>query len=707
MINLKIVNKSSEKSVNIDIKNIVNNYTDSVVFSDIITNRNVNIAYYEVPAVNSIDNIKISKANTGVKFNHANWFDIEDNVFEVTSKTFFLPYKDCLITNVLSEPNQLGQTVPLFYKHKTNKKFLEANLSWKRSINRLGSDFEFKLLDGVLYSNSQNKFDEKTSHYNICFVTGVYEDGTIVNEIFNPEPVAKEITWQDIDEVTGEIKKGLLRFEKSVNEAQKYFEYTILYDRFDNLLDLNCQDEESLLNLRKFYIKGLSSNIIEIKKPEEYSLNNPWYITLTNGEFFVNDDHYKVAEYEKQMFNPFFGSKYAIDKKCFFITNSMIKLPYNNLLLDIQNDLFFNLYERDQDGSLVAVYTNNNSLKDAKYSDTQIVYTIISFQADEMNSIVYCSTPLNSFYLYSADFYFECKNYQYVDLDFNFTNNEDFINYYYAILIRPNKLNLDLLNKKDTESIKYLKIDYRNTVYDSNLIDWNDQSSIASYVGAKYDVILNNLKADKFLLLGEIKSSEYFRQKDIFNFDLRKYDYTNKFQYDLLLEANHKILQSKYGYGEEGQVVQRNNILHIEVPYDLLSNYNGEYELISNDQVRNISIEEMLRNRLPLSRDVILTTLSDSPDLNVTALSTQNNLIKCSWEGLGTYKFYSRFSNNYKDEKQLVATINTTGRPDNDSFEFVDYFTVNTTIQPGETLYYTVQYNDGPESTIVGVKKAL
>lgn len=707
MINLKIVNKSSEKNVNIDIKNIVNNYTDSVVFSDIVTNRNVNIAYYEVPAVNSIDNIKISKANTGVKFNHANWFDIEDNVFEVTSKTFFLPYKDCLITNVLSEPNQLGQRVPLFYKHKTDKKFLEANLSWKRSINRLGSDFEFKLLDGVLYSNSQNKFDEKTSHYNICFVTGVYEDGTIVNEIFNPEPVAKEIAWQDIDEVTGEVKKGLLRFEKSVNEAQKYFEYTILYDRFDNLLDLNCQDEESLLNLRKFYIKGLSSNIIEIQKPEEYSLNNPWYVTLTNGEFFVNDDHYKVAEYERQMFNPFFGSKYAIDKKCFLITNSMIKLPYNNLLLDIQNDLFFNLYERDQDGSLVAVYTNNNSLKDARYSDTQIFYTIASFQADEINSIVYCSTPLNSFYLYSADFYFECKNYQYVDLDFNFTNNEDFINYYYAILIRPNKLNLDLLNKKDTESIKYLKIDYRNTVYDSNLIDWNDQSSIASYVGVKYDIVLNNLKANKFLLLGEIKSSEYFRQKDIFNFDLRKYDYTNKFQYDLLLEANHKILQSKYGYGEEGQVVQRNNILHIEVPYDLLSNYNGEYELISNDQVRNISIEEMLRNRLPLSRDVILTTLSDSPDLNVTALSTQNNLIKCSWEGLGTYKFYSRFSNNYKDEKQLVATINTTGRPDNDSFEFVDYFTVNTTIQPGETLYYTVQYNDGPESTIVGVKKAL
>lgn len=707
MINLKIVNKSSEKSVNIDIKNIVNNYTDSVVFSDIVTNRNVNIAYYEVPAVNSIDNIKISKANTGVKFNHANWFDIEDNIFEVTTKKFFLPYKDCLITNVLSEPNQLGQRVPLFYKHKTNKKFKEANLSWKRSINRLGSDFEFKLLDGVLYSNSQNKFDEKTSHYNICFVTGVYEDDTVVNEIFNPEPVAKEITWQDIDESTGEVKKGLLRFEKSVNEAQKYFEYNILYDRFDNLLELNCLDEESLLNLRKFYIKGLTSNIIEINKPEEYSLNNPWHITITNGEFFVDQDHYKVAEYEKQMFNPFFGSKYAIDKRCFFITNSMIKLPYHNLLLDSQNDLFFTLYEKDQDESVLNVYTNNPSLKDKYYRDGITKYIYVDFKADELNSIVYSLVPLNSLYLYTADFYFESKNYQYVDLDFNFTNNEDFINYYYAILIRPNKLNLDLNNKENTESIKYLKIDYRNTVYDSNLIDWNDLSSVQSYVGAKYETVLNSLKTEKYLLLGEIKSSEYYRSKDIFNFDLRKYDYTNKFQYDLLLEANHKILQSKYGYGEEGQILQRNNVLHIEVPYEILSSYSGEYELISNDQVKNISVEEMLRNRLPLSRDIVLTTLTEAPDINAVALTTIQNKITFSWEGLGTYKIYSRLSNDYKDEKRTVTTIISESRPEFDKIEYIDPFTTTSSIEAGTTLYYTIEYNNGPESVIIGVKKAL
>jgi hypothetical protein len=64
-------------------------------------------------------------------------------------------------------------------------------------------------------------------------------------------------------------------------------------------------------------------------------------------------------------------------------------------------------------------------------------------------------------------------------------------------------------------------------------------------------------------------------------------------------------------------------------------------------------------------------------------------------------------SNNYKDEKGTVTTIISESRPEFDKIQYTDSFTINTSIEAGTTLYYTVEYNSGPESIIVGVKKAL
>lgn len=708
MINLKIVNKSSQKSVNIDIKNIVNNHTDFLVFSDIVSERNINIAYYETPSVNSLDNIVLSKKNTSVKYNHSNWFDIEDNVIEINSKTFYLPYRDCLITNVLSDPNQEGQRVPLFYQHKAKDLIKEVSLTWLNSMSRLNSNFEYKLLDGILYVNLDNKFDKATSHYSLCNLSGVYNDGSSFNEILNPIKVARELTWEDIDENTGDIKKGLLRYEMSVNEGQKYFEYNILYDRYDNALELNCIDQETFLNLSKFYIKGLTSNIIELNKPEEYSLDSPWYLKISNGEFFANNSHYKISEFDSQIFNPFYGSKYAVDKKCWFITGGYFKTTYDNIIVNEENDLYLNLYEKDLNQEILSVYTNNPSLNNKEYSNTGVKYQYVTFKADEKNGIVLCDKNLNASYLYTADFYFICKDYQYIDVDFNFVNNDDFINHYYAIFIKPNAISFDIQDKLGTESIKYLKINTDGIIMDSSFIlNRENLNSVKDFIGQSYSSILQGLLEDDYLLLGEVKSKEHYREKDIFNFDLRKHDFTNSLEFKNLLEANHKILQSKFGYGSNGQIIQKNNILHIEAPYQILKMYGGDYELNTQTNIRNVSVEELIRNRLPLSRDIVLTALEDSPDVNVVALTTESNKITFSWEGFGLYKIYRRLTSLYSEEKTLIHTDNNSSRPGNDLMVFVDNFTSSNVISPGETLYYTVTYNDGPESTIVGVKKAL
>jgi hypothetical protein len=100
------------------------------------------------------------------------------------------------------------------------------------------------------------------------------------------------------------------------------------------------------------------------------------------------------------------------------------------------------------------------------------------------------------------------------------------------------------------------------------------------------------------------------------------------------VQANPRILQSRLGYGELGQVVPEVNVVVLEPPLTLLEDYGG---LLTQDQA-----EVLLRKQMTSSGYAVIRWVYPKPLVRGVNNVEAQISIQLTWEGVYTYKIYKR-----------------------------------------------------------------
>lgn len=635
MITLEIVNTNIEKNVKLNMENIVNNHIDYIVFSDILDKRSVALEYIEVPEITTRKNLRINDLSWMKPGNNLNFYKTKDSLFYIDKYRFTINSKEVLITHKTTIDNE-GNVLPLFYKHKTKngKRILSAQLKvlskGKKNIEEQG--FFFNQEEGIIYTNYKNYFNFETYEYNLFYITGIDYDNNPFTELLNPEPVVKELSWEDIDPETNKIKKDYFCFQRQINTQGKYFVFDILTS--ESKLGLECSENDSV---KGFYVKAIESNILRLKESDSIGLENPWYLKISNCETFLQNNFYKLPEYETQAFYPERGYVQLLDKDCFYVENGIIKLPVENVKVDGASNYHFNLYVLDQDDQLLYYYSTNESLF-GTIKDNIECKPFEYINVDEESGFVSLSPSVLPNQKLKADFIYYSKDYIYTDIDFNPVNNSRARESIFIIYLKPYT---SIMQK----TIFFLELDFNG-----NIINSNDLENRDNWFAIEYEDWLANYVPDSYLILGEVKLIDRTKEKDVFNFSLRKNDFISELNFKDLITKNHKILQSKFGYGEKGMIVQKNNLMLINVPYYLLQQFGGSYFFLEttdsnfNKKFSLKNIERLIRSRIPQDIDLIFDIQYRKSILKVEKFGLNTLMISYSWEGPGVYKIIRKES---------------------------------------------------------------
>ena len=139
-------------------------------------------------------------------------------------------------------------------------------------------------------------------------------------------------------------------------------------------------------------------------------------------------------------------------------------------------------------------------------------------------------------------------------------------------------------------------------------------------------------------------------------------------------------------YGEDGQTVQRNNVVYLEAPIDLLIEHGGQY--------REEEVEELFNYRLPYDVQKVITFVYPEVKLNVELLENSNK-INFSWEGPYTYKLY-RAEKNKSAERELVEEKTV--------LESENHYFTDENVNENTVYFYWVGIENYPLSNPYGVR---
>jgi hypothetical protein len=230
----------------------------------------------------------------------------------------------------------------------------------------------------------------------------------------------------------------------------------------------------------------------------------------------------------------------------------------------------------DVGGDLVAVYTTDSLLDGSNYSLTQIKYdsTKIDSWSSE-NGMIHLKGSVDPSWTLKASYYYESVDYQYTDVDVNPILNPESRNHFYVFYSVPNS---------STRSIHHLKVDESGIVKEVSNPDEDifvaGVFNNATSVGAVYKDETNsstwygtNIDNGSYLLLAEVFV-------DIENVSLVKNRIDVRREPSFVNAAavfgkQPKLINSKFGYSEEGAPVATDGSVFVEVPLSVLEAYGG------------------------------------------------------------------------------------------------------------------------------------
>lgn len=570
-------------------------YSSNVDYKSIVTN------YFESAELNSSKNLILEDNSTNYHFNDRR--NLDERSFENLGNVskFDSKYKNILLTYFVGLGRDSESLVPLFYKQKKDptKKIKRVNVELITNANTVPVNYGNSIVDGEFYYNYENSFDPITKEYNVYMLNITYTDNTSEQSIINPIEAIEESSFES---------RNNLRYSK-LKKASGY-EYSVLFPENQTFAAFKCSTFSENANL-DLYVKNLSKNSIYLKLPENQPVENEWIVEVVNGEVYNIESNfiykYSVPEYKKQPFSKEAPLLEVFDKDCYQVTEKIIKIPFEEVKY-VPGNFDIKLYRYD---------LNNEKIDNNPLSINSV---------NEKQGFVELENSLNlqeDVYI-RASFYYKTETYYYKLKNFNPYYNKDIINNKYHFYIKPNE---------DSKSLQV----YNEKEHDLALTGGN----------------INN----SWLYLGAVFYEEKNDLEDSFSFYLNN----NKRYYDweTVLNKNPYLLQSKYFYGENGQSLQKNNIVIVDLP--------SKYE--THPDYTEAELYSLFKMKLKSTTNVIFNYQDDEPKLKIKSYLKSTPIITCSWEGPGVYKLLKKGSNG-KFSELMNQSVNNIEQGQEYFFDF-------------------------------------
>jgi hypothetical protein len=677
MFNLEIINEGYQTSTDLGLHQVVSKPIEKLQYSKYIDDRSIALDYFESAEINSEDHLELNDLSWRIIENNPNFYNATVAT-KTNSMVLSSAYRDLIITNTIGKANKDGIKQPLWHKHY-RKGIKEANVHYLNNGDSIDVDEGFLLKGGFAYTNYKSAYANKSSDYRVYFISGVLEDGASFNELLNLVPAISKITWEDIDLNTGEVIADGYELQV-VTPGQ--------YDYHMNMYNLNCDDNHTS---KEWFYKGSLNNLIVLKKPDAYDMSNPWFLRVSNGSFHANGKHYWVPEYNQQPFDGQSGAIRLFNKECRFVTESTIKTPVDKLLVNPQELIHLSVHIFDEEENILAAYTTNPELLNKKYSNTEILYEDQISSWDEYYGFVELGKSIAATNIIKADFYYKADslilNHPENGLDVNFYNNEELVYNKVLFYLIPNRT-------AEMRSVYYFTIDEEDRILHSSNKDfqafetnglYNSETLIGSDIRdfrSSYCAGYGN--ENDYLELGEVTFKENYYLDEALRIDMRTTGYLNQNHIEDYFNVQHKGLQSPLGYGEDGQVVQKNNLIYVKYPIDLLDSYGGPY--------KEETLERYTRRKMRPGMDLVIEY--DHPKSTINAIVAAGSItIDMTWDGPGTYTLL--FASHEQAEPTILHEIVTSEQ------EVLSY--VDNNIVAGNTYWYWVRIDEYPISDSYGV----
>lgn len=650
MIILNININNIKKSKTIPMLCCVKAATESVSYTKYVTNKSVPLAYFRSSENQSDKNIYVQDLSWRVPENNENLINSE-SIEYLESLNFSSIYKEILITNKFYTDSQ-GASVPLFYRHKT--KFIEEPMISATRKGTLKSEGSFIYSDGYLYSNEKNIVEN--DNYIIWNIAGRGSNGKPVNEIYSPVACIPEVNENSINEEGEVIESCFVRTERT-----NKFDYTIIK------AEKGCLDEHTS---NGFFIKPLLKNLLKLNIRRSLKQDNSWGVTVKNNTIFSNGKYW-LPEYNRQPFNPILGVLKANNQSCSIISPTLIKINQENIF-----------------------WSKETPIKIYKYDSELEKKEEISISClDESTGVVRLSETVSGSDIIRADYFFKSNELIYTKLNANAFENQKMINGRYFFYIKKNA-------RRDETALHHLYINEESIILEVSDIEialkkqdgsFNDNTYITkSLEDFKQEFCYGYGNEFQYMELGEVSYKDDCLLESTELLDVRDYRSLDESKIGDIVKRQWRILQSKYGYGEKGQVVQKANVLVLEVPIDLLQKYGGDY--------REVEIEELVKRRIPVGTEIVIEYVFPKSELLVTP-KYEKVEIEFSWEGAYTYRI--ECSKNKEDWNELYS-LKILTEPETNLVSLS-----HENLNSGSVYYYRCVIIDGdieyPPSNIYGV----
>lgn len=668
----------------------VQKYIEEFIYTEKIADTSTPIAYYESDPIDSWKNIQIIDKTYVLPANEVDFIGGDDTWTEISGRSYSSRYKEVALTTE-SFIEDSGKKKPLFLKHVLPPNTVEATVEVVSGGNtsQVESGFVLDIENNTAFTNYKNFFDPDTGAYELFYIISSDIDGNSTHELLSPIEVAKEATWEDIV-LTGPDAGTLTEDYPVYNREKNADGYTFYLNRNET-----------------WYAKALETSTIKALLPSARDPDTSWNIAFTNGDFSVVSNgrvrRYWVPEYNVQPFAPFKPYVFAPYRRMLYVNENVLASTRKSMAVDAGAARHITIYSYNEDGILKSAYTTDESLEGKRAfkredADASVVANAenVFYEADKIVSVdnqegfVLLSTPLDSQDTYYASFSYEAKSLEYTDLNLNPINNKEVMDHMYVFYIHPDA------NSND-RAIHYLKVDRSGEiVYCSQnqgrshpnfqALNADNSTNENTVIGTKYrSLVDDNSFIQKYCVpyqndyayyvLCEIVVLETEQEEDSFVVDVRRDGAVIKeAMFREAIRSNNKILQSKLGYGSEGQEVPENGVLILNAPVTLLEEYGG----IFNKE----DAEKALKTYTNQSVYTIIDWTYEKAELTGWSKTAGTVSLEMSWEGPElTYNIYRK--ERATDEWELIHTIEN---PPEGAVEYID-----SGLTSGTSYYYSVR----------------
>lgn len=639
-----------------------------------LANTSVPIVYLDTKQFNSKKNLQVINKAWQVPLNNTFLASDNTNIFSTPTKTFNAPFKRILATNK-TFTNSKSKEEPLFYKHVLPENTEDAYLEKIENGNkkRIAGGYVEDYSNNAIYTNLKNAYDQTTYSYTLYYVVSVDSAGVQTRSLLNSEPVANEATWEDLDPETGDPKDSANAYY--VNQSGSGFVFSFVQNG-------------------PWYIKPLEHGLIQPRSPDGFYSAEPWFMNFSIGDFYttVNNAVYRyyIPEFAKSAFTPYSPILFANAFPMFLINKRHAYVNTKSIFIRQADNIHLIVRVYDANNVLIKLLTTNEN-DDGKRFNKDIHYEygrIVSW--DSHSGIVAFDFDLSLGSRLDADFYYTATHYSYTDVDLNPVLKANKNNYSYVYYLIPNaNVNdkaLHHLILDDGGNIIYTSQGPLGTYLNLQPKQLNGSFNTNTVIGKKY---ISDLEEDTFstlftvsgtnsynyLVLAEVNFINDQTIEDIEHIDVQRE--VRGLDLEEAVTFDSKILQSKYGYGEQGQEIPLNGVTVVQPPLTLLEEYGGslsENEVVSLLKTYHPSVNALI---------VDWTYPYSEFSLNMVA-TTETAAIKIIWDWMGDDKTYKVYRSN--SETGEWSLIHTKTNPAEATLSYIDE-----DLEAGEIWYYQVR----------------